>query len=194
MNFIFRVAPASVRALPRPVHTHLMAWACVGIVFVSFPASAQTTQGDPLSTQITAPSSPLPSAFTDYKSYRDPELMPWKTANEVVREFGGMAGMGGMDDVKGTDSPTDNAGMTEPDNTSAQPSHDMGNMKEKSPPPAPKPAPSNGSASRGDMPGHDMSTMQPKTGPSATTKTPASKSKPAVPPPMTAPDHGGMAH
>lgn len=233
MNFIFRPAAALVRALSSPAHALLLAWAYVSIIFIPLTASAQTGERDPLNTQMTVPLPPYPSAFSDYKPYQDPELMPWKTANDVVREFGGMAGMEGMDGSKDTVAPDGMDGTKsldgEKQSKPAIPPDDTENMKGKTMPPAPKkPVSSNGKSSgmedmpghdmskmkgsaeankikaaperdlknkggMADMPGHDMGSMQQKVPPAPKTKSPPSSGKPAVPAPMTMPDHSGMS-
>ena len=146
----------------------------VATAFIPLVAAAQIDGRDPLNSPTPGPTTPYQSAFTEYKKYQDSELMSWRAANDVVREFGSMAQMEGMDGGKATEgtganSPQNKAGEG---NKPAKPAHDMGNMNEKSLPASPKTsAPSGGKPSEmGAMPGHDMSKMN---GAPKTTKTPA---------------------
>lgn len=180
LNLIYRLAVPSARACSRRALLSATA-------FISLAAVAQTAERDPLNAPTAGPPVSYQSAFSDYKPYQDPEWMPWKTANDVVREFGGMAGMGGMDDVKDTSSPGTKAGGGEMGNQPAAPAHDMRNMKPETPASAPKKPASPGSkpAEMKTMPGHDMSKMQ--------------SSKPRVDTPKAAPapgmkDKGGMTN
>lgn len=166
MNVIFCPAASLVCAhfihLPRRLTRRAWAGACLS-VFIPLTAWAQAADRDPLNAQTTASPITYQSAFSDYKPYQDPELMPWKTANDVVREFGSMVGMGGMEDMKGADSPDVKPGEGEPANQPAKPSHDMSNMnKSETPASGPKkPAsPASKPAEMKNMPGHDMSKMQ----------------------------------
>lgn len=165
MNVIFRPVASFVCAhficLPRGTVRRSWAGACLS-VFIPLTAWAQPADRDPLNAQTTPPLVTYQSAFSDYKPYQDPELMPWKTANDVVREFGGMAGMGGMEDMKGADSPDAKPGEGEPANQPVKPSHDMSNMKPEASAPGPKkPAsPASKPAEMKNMPGHDMSKIQ----------------------------------
>lgn len=63
------------------------------IASIPFVATAQGAEQKVPDTQTITPSTLYQSAFTDYQNYRDPELMPWRTANEEVRKSGSMAGM-----------------------------------------------------------------------------------------------------
>ena len=73
LNLIYRLVAPLVRACAG--RALFVATACI-----SFAATAQAAERDPLNAQTAAPSSPYPSAFSDYKPYQDLELMPWKTA------------------------------------------------------------------------------------------------------------------
>ena len=136
--------------------------------FIPFVATAQTAGRDPLNSPATASNAPYQSAFTEYKNFQDTELMSWRAANDVVREFGSMATMEGMDGDKGTES-TGGAGdpknkdeaKTENENRPPEPAHDMGKMNEKSLPASPKKPVSSSSkpSEMGNMPSHDMSKM-----------------------------------
>lgn len=132
-------------------------------ILIPFTAWAQPVGRDPLNAQTTAPPITYQSAFSDYKPYQDPEWISWKTANDVVREFGSMAGMEGMEDMKGADSPDAKPGEGEPTNQPAKPSHDMSNInKSETPVSGPKkPAsPASKPVEMNNMPGHDMNKMQ----------------------------------
>lgn len=188
LNFIYR--PAIRRA-----HAQFLARATVSVIFIPLVAAAQTSDRDPLDTPTTASSAPYKSAFSDYKSYQDPELMPWRAANDTVREFGSMAQMEGMDGSKATEStgaggPQDKAGQ---ENRPAEPAHDMGKMngapkanKTKATPDADM----KGMEGMANMPGHDMGSMKGKAAPTPPAKQPAPVTKPAAPQAM--PDHSGM--
>ena len=194
--------------------------ATLSVIFIPLVAAAQTRGRDPLDTQTAAPSAPYPSAFSDYKSYQDPELMPWRVANDTVREFGGMAGMKDMGDMKASDRVDDKSGDRAPSNQPAKPSHDMGNMKGEMPGTAPKSPASSGDkpAAMENMPNHDMSKMK---APDKASKSKAmprhdmkgkqdmadmpghdmggmapstSKPQPVPPAPKSMPDHGSMSH
>ena len=156
LNFIYR--PAIRRA-----YAQFLARAMLNVIFIPLVATAQSSDRDPLDSHTATPSAPYQSAFSDYKSYQDPELMPWRVANDTVREFGSMAQMEGMDGSKAMEStgaggPQDKAGQ---ENRPAEPAHDMGKMNEKNLPASPKnPAAPGGKPSEmGTMPGHDMSKM-----------------------------------
>lgn len=193
MNFIFRPTASLVCA-----HFSLMSggskvrawtWACLMAFIPSTAALAQTTERDPLNAPTVSPPISYQSAFSDYKPYQDPEWMPWKTANEVVREFGSMAGMGGMGDMHGADSPDAQPGKGEQANQPAKPSHDMSNMNQSETPASgsKKPAsPTSKPAEMSNMPGHDMSKMQ---GPKPKTKT----NTPKIAPASKTKDKGNMA-
>ena len=196
MNVIFRPATSLVCAhftrLPCRSLRRSWTWACLS-VFIPMTAWAQPADRDPLNAQTSAPPVPYQSAFSDYKPYQDPELIPWKTANDVVREFGGMAGMGGMSDGKNPDNTDAKPGGSEQANPPAKPAHDISNMKPDTPTPASKkPAtPASKPAEMQSTPGHDMSKMQ-KTPAAPATKPSPPPGKPAAPAPM--PGHGGMSH
>ncbi len=224
MNVIFRPAASLVCAhfscFPSMLQQRTWVATCLS-VFIPLSAWAQPADRDPLSAQATTPPITYQSAFSDYKPYQDPELMPWKTANDVVRDFGGMAGMGSMEDMKGADSPNAKPGEGEPAKQPAKPSHGPASGPKKPASPASKPAemknmpghdmskmqgskpkintpkiaPTPGTKDKGemtDMPGHDMSSMQQKAPPAPTTKSSPPPGKPAAPAPM--PGHGGMSH
>ncbi len=188
LNFIYR--PAIRRA-----HAQFLARATVSVIFIPLVAAAQTRGRDPLDPKTAASSAPYQSVFSDYKSYQDPELIPWRVANDTVREFGGMAQMEGMDDSKATEStgaggPQDKAGQ---ENRPAEPAHDMGKMngapktnKTKATPDADM----KGMEGMANMPGHDMGSMKRKAAPTPPAKQPAPVTKPAAPQAM--PDHSGM--
>jgi len=190
MNVIFRLTAQLVCAhfasLLHRLQRCYWAWACLGI-FIPLTAWAQPAGRDPLNAQTTTPPITNQSAFSDYKPYQDPEWISWKTANDVVREFGSMAGMGGMGDMNGADSPDAQPGKGEQANQSAKPSHDMSNMNKSKTPASgsKKPAsPASKPAEMNNMPGHDMSKMQ---GPKPKTNTPK-----IAPAPKTN-DKGNMA-
>jgi hypothetical protein len=192
MNFIFRTATLSVCAhftrLPQWPQTRSWTAACLSVL-IPVTAWAQTADRDPLNTQTAVPLPVYQSAFSDYKPYQDPELIPWKTANEVVREFGGMAGMGDMSDGKNPDNADAQTGGSEEAKSPAQPPHDMSNMKSDTRA-SKKPAPASKPAEMQSMPGHDMSKMQKAPAVPATKPSPP-MGKPAIPAPMTMP---GMSH
>lgn len=193
MNVIFRMATQLACAhFSRLPQSCSWAAACLSVL-IPLTTWAQSADRDPLNAQPTAPPISYQSAFSDYKPFQDPELMPWKTANEVVREFGGMAGMGGMSDGKNSDNTDAKPGGSEQVNLPAKPAHDMSNMKPATPTPASKkPAtPASKPADMQSMPGHDMRKMQPA--PAApVTKSPPMPAKPPASAPM--PGHSGMSH
>lgn len=135
-------------------------------VLIPCVGAAQTTERDPLNPRTATSSAPYQSAFTDYKNYQEPELIPWPGANNVVREFGGMAGMKGREDMNSTDltkvGKDGMKGMDETVNKPDGPQHDMGKMNGKTmPAPPKKPVSSDGKPSEmANMPGHDMSKMK----------------------------------
>jgi hypothetical protein len=132
------------------------------------------------------------SAFTDYKSFREPEVMSWRASNDQVRDAGGtgehdMSKMSGAAAVPGHDMPPmkpDAAGHV------AVPGHQMGSTKSHdmgkagaAPGPAPK---------KMSVPGKARSEKK------AVRATPASSAptdakKPAEAPPQ-AMDHSKMNH
>lgn len=192
MNSIFRPVASLLHArfltLPQAAISRSTVWLRVYAgIFVSSAAWAQPPERDPLNTQTPALAPVYQSAFTDYKPYQDPELIRWKAANNVVREFGGMAAMGSMneDTAEGSEKsappvqPAQDSGHTEPDpSTTSQPTT----------PPARKPADVN------SMPGHDMSRMSEKNPPVAA-PTPSLAPQPAAPATHERmPGHGGMSH
>lgn len=137
------------------------------IAFIPFAATAQTAERDALNSPTTTSTAPYQSAFAEYKNFQDTELVSWRAANDVVREFGSMAKMEGMNGDNGAES-TGGAGdpknkdeaKTEQRNRPLEPAHEMGKMNEKSLPTSPKNSVSSGSKSSGmDSPGHDMSKM-----------------------------------
>ena len=206
LNFIYR--PAIRRA-----HAQFLARATLSVIFIPLVAAAQTSGRDPLDTPTVASSAPYKSAFSDYKSYQDPELMPWRAANDTVREFGSMAQMESMDGSKATEStgaggPQDKAGQ---ENRPAEPAHDMGRMNGASKANKTKATPDadmkgmegmkgmkgmkgmegmEGMEGMANMPGHDMGSMKGKAAPTPPAKQPAPVTKPAAPQAM--PDHSGM--
>ena len=162
-------------------------WAIVTIsFFIPLPAAAQAPDRNPLNAQTKSPPVTYQSAFTDYKPYQDPELMSWKSANDVVREFGSMAAMGDMGDAK-TPGNADATSEANPPNPPAQTTHDMSKMTPQAPAAASqKPAtPAGKPAEKQTMPGHDMSKMQPA---------PRSKSSPPQGKPAAPATMPGMSH
>ena len=167
-------------------------WLGAGIsILIPITAWAQTSGRDPLDTRTATPPPVYDSAFTDYKPYQEPEIISWKAANDVVREFGGMASMKGMDD-NGSAHGGHKAEGSEQSKPPAQPSHDGSHTTPTAPAATPPAAPSTSKpAEMKSMPGHDMSKMP--------QKTPANAPKPAPKPaapvmPNSMPDHGGMHH
>jgi hypothetical protein len=164
----------------------------VATAFIPLVASAQLTGRDPLNSPTTGPTTPYQSAFTEYKNYQDPELMSWRAANDVVREFGSMAQMEGMGGDKATESteaggPQDQAGKA---SKPAEPAHDAGKLNEATKTREPKATPNadmKGMEGMSNTPGHDMGNMKNKAAPA---RQPAPVTKPAVPQAM--PDHSSM--
>jgi len=74
------------------------------------------------------------SAFSDYKSFREPEVMSWRTSNDLVRGAGEMDGMAGHDmskinssgEMSGSEKKSKKPGSAD---KSASPAHVMGSMK-----------------------------------------------------------------
>ena len=157
MNFNSRASGVPGCAPLGRTQTRLLALAYLS-AFIPLTALAQVAERDPLNAQTVA-RPPYQSAFSDYQPYQDPELISWKSANDVVLEFGGMAGMA---DMNSSDKPEPSAGGAEPTNQPAKPSHDMSNMQGEPRSSAPKNAASPGSnpADMKNMPGHDMSKMK----------------------------------
>ncbi len=163
----------------------------VATAFIPLVAAAQIDRRDPLNLPMTRPATTYQSTFTEYKNYQDPELISWRTANDVVREFGSMAQMGDM----GGDKATQNTGaggtqdQTGKESKAAEPAHDMGKMNEatKANKPKAKSPDMKGMEGMSNMPGHDMSNMKSKTVPA---KPLAPLTKPTAPQAM--PDHSGM--
>lgn len=165
-------------------------WAVATIIFyIPLAVWAQSVDRDPLHAQTTPREVTYDSAFTDYKPYQDPELMSWKTANDVVREFGSMAAMGDMSGDTKMPGNTEAASEVDRPNPPAQPAHDMSKMAPQAPAASQKPAtPAGKPAEMQTMPGHDMSKMQ--SAPAApTTKSSPPPGKPAAPANMP-----GMSH
>lgn len=96
----------------------------MGALIVALPLSSQAAEV-PLDPQAAVPSAPYQSAFTDYKSYQDGEMVPWRTANDEIGRAGGMAGhdMSGMKGMDGMD------GMKGKEKMADMPGHGMGGMK-----------------------------------------------------------------
>ncbi|GAC1318229.1 MAG: hypothetical protein NVSMB28_06850 [Collimonas sp.] len=106
------------------------------IVLLPFAASAQTSAEDPQNPQAATSSAPYKSVFSDYKSYQDPEVQPWKKSNADVSESDTMkdSSMGNM------------KGMSD---------KSMSDMKAKSPTPSGKKATSPSDPMPSSMPAHD---------------------------------------
>lgn len=189
MNVIFRpVAPLVGAHFSSELSRSTMAGACLSI-FIPLTVWAQPADRDPMNVQKVAPPIIYQSAFSDYKPYQDPEWVSWKTANDVVREFGSMAAMGNMGDAK-TPGNTEATSETDHPKPPAQPAHDMSKMAPQAPASASqKPVtPTGKPVEKQTMPGHDMSKMPPA--PTApTTKSSPPPGKPAAPATMP-----GMSH
>ena len=170
------------------------------IAFIPFAATAQTAGRDPLNSPTTTSNAPYQSAFTEYKNFQDPEWVSWRVANDVVREFGSMAVMEGMEGDKGTastggvdDPKNKDEAKTEKDNGAAKPAHDMSKMTRVPKTNVIKARPSADMKSKegmANMPGHDMGSMKGSAAPTPQAKQPAPVPKPAAPQAM--PDHSGM--
>lgn len=190
MKIFYRPATSLVCAhLLRAPRLSMPTWAMATISFlIPFTAAAQSADRNPLNTQTTAAPVTYQSAFIDYKPYQDPELVSWKTANDVVREFGSMAAMGDMSNAKTPDNADTNQ-ATESAKPTAKPAHDMTKMAPQAPAPATqKPAaPADKPTQKQTTPGHDMSKMQPA--PAAATKSSPPQAKPVAPATMP-----GMSH
>lgn len=193
MNVLFRPVTPLVGA-------HFLNWsqlnrqaglaACLSVL-IPITALAQTSERDPLDMRTATPPPVYESAFTDYKPYQDPEIISWKAANDVVREFGGMASMRGMaDDNRSAHDAHKPSGAEQP----VQPSHDGSYTTPAVPATTPPAAPSKSKPTdMKPMPGHDMSKM-PQKAPASAPK-PAPAPKPAAPAmPNSIPGHGGMHH
>ncbi|MHB8915218.1 MAG: hypothetical protein ACYC4K_05345 [Thiobacillus sp.] len=191
MKIFYRPATSLVCAhLVHAPRLSVPIWAIATIsFFIPVAAAAQSADRNPLNTQTTAPPVTYQSAFTDYKPYQDPELMSWKTANDVVREFGSMAAMGDMSGAK-TPGNADAENATESAKSTAKPAHDMTKMAPQAPGPVTqKPAaPADKPTQKQTTPGHDMSKMQPA--PAA----PARKSSPPSSKPVAPASMPGMSH
>jgi hypothetical protein len=144
---------------------HWMALA-VGIMVTTI-STAQNRPADAATPNVPAAGTPIyESAFAGYKSFREPEVMPWREANEQVKGTGAMAGhdMGNMKmdataPVHDMSQMKSAAGKTA---NQAMPGMDMGTAKN------PDQGKEKGNASGGagndvgppaKMPGHDMSMM-----------------------------------
>lgn len=117
------------------------------IALVPIVAAAQKIDRDPLNSPETVKNTPYQSAFADYKNYQEPEFIPWRAANDEVREFGSMAGMEGME---GKENMADKQqrGMSKIRGKTMRPIQE-------------KPVSSDGKPSeRGNMQGYDMSKMK----------------------------------
>ena len=186
MNVIFRpVAPlVGAHFLICSRSPNPYAWLAAGMgVFIPLAAWAQASGHDPLDAHTATPPPVYESAFSGYKPYQDPELMPWKMANDVVREFGGMTAMKGMGEGDSSAHDAHQAGGNGQSEQPAQPAHDGSDA----PPVSPAAPPKNKPADMKTMPGHDMSKMP--------QKAPAATPKPAAPAmPSSMPGHGGMHH
>lgn len=71
---------------------------CAAIVLIPFAVGAQTPAEDPQNPQAAISSAPYKSVFSDYKSYQDPALQPWRKSNADVSQTDTMtdSGMGNM--------------------------------------------------------------------------------------------------
>ncbi len=167
--------------------------ACLS-VFIPLTAWAQASERDPLDTRTPTPPPVYESPFTDYKPYQDPEIMSWKAANDVVREFGGMAAMKDMGDDNSSAHDADKpAAGSEQSRQPAQPSHDGSHATPGASAPPPTAPSKSKPADMKTMPGHDMRKMPQKTPAAATQPTPAPQ--PAAPDMhKRMPGHGGMSH
>jgi hypothetical protein len=56
-------------------------------------AAQPTPRPDPADPKAPVPSIEYRSAFTDYRPYSEPELAPWRAANEEVGRVGGHLGI-----------------------------------------------------------------------------------------------------
>jgi hypothetical protein len=106
----------------------------------------QSTEQKNAETKATSQSPHYQSAFSDYKSFREPEVMSWLAANDQVRHAGGMGAMAGhdMSKMNGGEMPG-SEGKSGSGAQSAMPAHDMGSMKDS-----------------GSMSEHEMSKMNAK--------------------------------
>lgn len=82
---------------------HYLLWAAV---LVAMPALAQppSVSADPADAKVVSPMPQYRSAFADYRAWREPELLNWRSANDEAGALGGH-----MSQVRGQAS-----GMTMP--------------------------------------------------------------------------------
>lgn len=162
------------------------------------PAAWAQSERDPLHAQPSA--APVyDSAFSDYQPYRDPEWISWPAANDVVREFGGMAAMKDSGEGGGSAHAGHHTRGGESSKPAPQPVPDVSHTGHGAPAASPSAAPAHSRpADTKPMPGHDMSKM-PKTAPSSSAQPspaqPPAAPKPAAPDPhKSMPGHRGMSH
>ena len=157
---------------------------------IPLTAWAQSAR-DPLDRRTANPPLVYESAYSGYQPYQDPEWISWKKANEVVREFGGMAAIGSMSEDSNSAHDAHKAGSAQAD-PPAQAAQDGSPAPQEAPAAAtPTAPPTNMPADMKAMPGHDMSKM-----PQASPASPAQPApKPAAPAAhRNMPGHGGMSH
>lgn len=156
-------------------------------------AWAQTSARDPFDTRTAPTSTVYESAFSDYRPYQDPEIISWKAANDVVKEFGGMASMKGMGEGDGSDA-GHQTGNTDQAKPAAQSAPDGSHAGHAAPRASPSAAPSNNQpADMKTSPGHDMSKM-PQAAPSGPAKSSPAPQPAAPAKPQGMPGHGNMHH
>ena len=159
--------------------------ACLSML-VPLAASAQAPGHDPFDPRTVATVPVYESAFSGYQAYQEPEIMSWKTANDVVREFGSMAAMKGGGSA--------HAGHSSTDSEKAEPSAPDSHAGHSTPAPSPAAAPAKSKPDdMKSMPGHDMSKM-PQAAPSGPAKSSPAPQPAAPAKPQSMPGHGGMHH
>lgn len=164
---------------------------CLGM-WMPLAALAQGSGNDPYDTR-TVPAVPVyESAFSDYQPYQDPEILSWKAANDVVREFGGMAAMKEAGEDGSASHSGHRTGSTDQARPAAPSAPDGGHAGHGAPAAGPSAAPSQDHPTdRKTPPGHDMSKM-----PQASPASPATPAPKPVAPAAhgNMPGHGGMSH
>jgi len=165
----------SYRYLPRALSA--------AIVLVPLVVAAQTAERDPLNAQAATASAPYQSAFTDYQSYQDPQMVPWRAANDEVGRPGGMTGhdMSGMKGMKGMKGMSGMKDMGDQEKRGNMPAHDMSSMKG-----------AGNAETMKAMPGRDMKDMKGAAASPSATKAAPSAGKSAERAPQAMPDHNGM--
>lgn len=70
----------------------------VAAILLALTATAHAQSRDPFDSKAPVVRTPYRSTFADYQRYQDPDIAPWKAANEEVGQMAGHTGHGGQAD------------------------------------------------------------------------------------------------